>query len=223
MRFLRQTAAVAAKDLRLELRGRHAVGVVLPFAGTLLITLGLALGPGRALLEEAAPAALWLAVLFAAVLSVRAAYEAEGEDGALESVLLAPVDRAAVFAGKVLAVVLQLSVLQATVALLVVGLFGVSLGMGPSTLAAFGLGTVGLAAVGSLFGVLTESARAREAILPLLVLPLAVPVLIAATRTMALAQAGHGGEAASWLALLLVFDLVFLSAGSLLFGYLLED
>ncbi|HEX9311785.1 MAG TPA: heme exporter protein CcmB, partial [Actinomycetota bacterium] len=85
------------------------------------------------------------------------------------------------------------------------------------------LGTVGLAAVGSLFGVLSESPRAREAVFPLLVLPLATPVLVAGVKATELATTGPGGEAASWLGLLVAFDLLFLAAGTLVFGYLLED
>jgi len=79
--FLRQTVAVAAKDLRIELRGRYAIGAVLPFAGTLLVAFGLSLGPDRTLLQRTAPGLLWLAVLFAAVLASRRAYEGEAEDG----------------------------------------------------------------------------------------------------------------------------------------------
>src|SRR5207302_609751 len=120
-------------------RGRYSLGAVLPFAATLLIVFGLSLGPGRTLLQETAPGLLWLAVLFASVLSFRRAYESEGEDGALEGLLLAPFDKAAVFLGK------------------------------------------------------------------------------------ALAAAGRGGEASGWLGLLLAFDAVFLAAGTLVFGVLLED
>ena len=224
MTFLRQALAVASKDLRIELRGRHAAAVVLPFACTQLVAFGLSLGPGRTLLEATAPALLWLAVLFSAVLAFRGTYEAEGEDGALEGLLLAPVDRAAVFAGKAAAVVAQLLALEVVVVLLTAVLFGVSSAGSPLELAAaLALGTVGLAAVGSLFGVLTEAARAREAVFPLLVLPVTIPVLVAGVRATALVQAGHPADAASWLGLLLVFDVVFLSAGALLFGQLLED
>jgi heme exporter protein B len=165
-----------------------------------------------------------LAVLFASVLSFRRAYENEGEDGALEGLLLAPIDKAAVFVGKAAAVVVQLLALELVVIVLVSGLFGLSLGAEPLTLAAaFVLGTIGLAAVGSLFGVLSESPRAREAIFPLLVLPLATPVLVAGVKATELATSGRGGEAGSWLGLLVAFDLVFLSAGTLVFGHLLED
>lgn len=224
MTFLRQAAAVAGKDLRIEVRGRYALGAVLPFAGTLLIAFGLSLGPGRALLQQTAPGLLWLAVLFASVLSFRRAYEAESEDGAIEGLALAPVDRAAIFLGKASAVVLQLLALEAAILVLVAGLFGLSLGDAPLPLAAaFLLGTVGLAAVGSLFGVLEESARAREAVFPLLVLPLTTPVLLAGVKATALATTGHAGEAGSWLGLLAAFDAVFLAAGTLVFGYLLDD
>ena len=223
MSFVRQATAVALKDLRIELRGRHALSVVLPFAATLLIAFGLALGPGRTLLEETSPALLWLAVLFASVLLFRGAYESEGEDGALEGLLLAPIDKAAVFLGKAAAVALQLFALEVAVVILVTVLFGVSLGNAALLAGAFALGTVGLAGVGSLFGVLAESARARETVFPLLVLPVTIPVLIAGINAVALGRAGRGGDAVSWLALLLVFALVFLSAGILLYSELLED
>jgi len=81
--LVRESIAVAVKDLRIEIRGRYAMGTVLPFAGTLLIAFGLSLGPGRTLLGQTAPGLLWLAVLFASVLAFRRSYEAAGEDGAL--------------------------------------------------------------------------------------------------------------------------------------------
>ena len=222
MRLARESLAVAAKDLRIEIRGRYAVGTVLPFAATLLIAFGLSLGPGRTLLRETAPGLLWLAVLFASVLAFRRSYEAEGEDGALEGLVLSPLDRAAIYLGKAAAVVVQLWALEAFVLLLVAVLFDLPLGTAPLVVAAaFLLGTVGLAAVGSLFGVLTESARAREAVFPLLVLPLTVPVLIAGVKATAAATAGAG--VGSWIGLLIAFDLVFVAAGTLVYGSLLED
>jgi heme exporter protein B len=226
---LREARAIAAKDLRIEVRGRYALAAVLPFAATLLIVFGLALGPGRATLQTTAPALLWLAVLFASVLSFRRSYEAETEDGALEGLALAPIDRAAIFLGKAAAVAVQLLLLEAAVLALVVILFGLSIGSDPAVLiGAFVLGTVGLAAVGSLFGVLEASPRAREAVFPLLVLPLAVPVLLAGVKATAAATdpslvIGVGRSGWSWLLLLVAFDAVFIAAGTLVFGYLLED
>ena len=224
MSLARQTRLIAAKDLRIEVRGRYALGAVLPFAATVLVAFGLSLGPDRTLLQRTAPGLLWLAVLFASVLSFRRAYESEGEDGALEGLLLAPIDAAAVFLGKAVAVLVQLVILEAAILLLVIGLFGLSLGASPVTLAAaFVLGSAGLAAVGSMFGVLAESPRSREAIFPLLVLPLATPTLIAGVKATSLAAAGRGGSAGGWLGLLLAFDVVVVATGTLVFGQLLED
>jgi heme exporter protein B len=220
---LRQAIAIAGKDLRLELRGRHALGSLLPFAATLLIAFGFAFGPGRDVLDRIAPGLLWMAVLFASVMSARRAFQAETEDGALEGLLLAPIDKAAVFVGKATAIAVELIALAACVLVLVVLLFDLSLGDPLPSIAAFALGSVGLAAVGGLFGVVAEAARTREAIFPMLVLPLVTPVLIAGVRATDLATTGHGGEALSWLTLLLAFDVVFVATGILVFGYLMED
>jgi heme exporter protein B len=224
MTLFRQSAVVARKDLLIEARGRYALGAVLPFAGTLLIAFGLSLGPGRALLQQTAPGLLWLAVLFASVLSFRQSYQTEAEDGALEGLTLAPMDKASIFLGKAAAVTVQLLALEAVVLLMVGALFDLSLGTRPGLLAgAFVLGTIGLAAVGSLFGVLAESPRAREAIFPLLVLPVATPVLLAGIRATALATIGGSGSIGGWLGLLVAFDVAVLAAGTLVFGHLLED
>jgi heme exporter protein B len=223
MTFLRQAVAIAGKDLRIEVRGKHALGTLLPFAATLLVAFGFAFGPGRDVLERTAPGLLWMAVLFSAVMAARRSYQAESEDGALEGLLLAPVDKAAVFVGKAAAVALELLALVACVLLLVVVLFDLSIGTPLALAAAFALGAVGLAAVGGLFGVVAEAARTREAIFPMLVLPLVTPVLIAGVRATDLAATGRAGEAASWLGLLVAFDVVFVSVGVLVFGYLMED
>ena len=221
--FLRQAGVIARKDLRIEIRGRHALGAMVPFAATILIAFGFAFGPGRQVLERVAPGLLWMALLFSAVMASRRAYQVETEDGALEGLLLAPIDKATVFVGKTTAIAIELLVLTVAILVLVVLLFDLALAdLGPVVLA-FALGVVGLAAVGSLFGVVAEYARTREAIFPLLVLPLVTPVLIAGVRATDLATSGRAGEAASWLGLLAAFDVVFVSAGVLVFGYVMED
>jgi heme exporter protein B len=220
---LGQASVIARKDLVIEVRGRHALGTLLPFAATVLIAFGFAFGPGRDVLDRVAPGLLWMAVLFSAVIASRRAYQVETEDGALEGLLLAPIDKAAVFLGKAAAVTLELLALVLAVLALVVLLFDLPVGSPLLMVAAFVLGVVGLAAVGSLFGVVAESARTREAIFPILVLPLVAPVLIAGVRATDLAAAGRSSEVLSWLGLLAAFDVVFLSVGVLVFGYLLED
>jgi heme exporter protein B len=221
--FLHQATLIARKDLRIEIRGRHALTAMVPFAATILIAFGFAFGPGREVLERVAPGLLWMALLFSAVMASRRAYQVETEDGALEGLLLAPIDKATVFVGKTAAIALELLVLTVAVLALVVLLFDMAIAdLGPVVLA-FVLGVVGLAAIGSLFGVVAEYARTREAIFPLLVLPLVTPVLIAGVRATDLATSGRAAETASWLGLLVAFDVVFLSAGVLVFGYVMED
>lgn len=220
----RCTLAVALKDLRIETRGKEVLNSVVPFAATLLIVFGLSFGPDRAALAAAAPALLWLAVLFAGILSVKRSFEIEAEDEALDGLMLAPVDKAPVYLGKAAAVVVQLLFLEALTVLATAALFDVDLLGTPLILAAaFLLGTIGLAAIGTLFAAMTTRARAREALFPLLVLPVVVPVLVAGVRAAQLSVQGPRGEAGPWIALLAAFAVVAISTGTLIFEHLVEE
>lgn len=213
--------AVAGKDLRAEARSKYALGSVLPFAATMLLAFGFALGPDRVLLERAAPGLLWLAALFAAVDLFQRSYQAEADAGALDGLLLAPVHKGDIFLGKAVAAAVQVLVLLLGTGLIVVVLFGLNLARAPLLLLTAVLGVVGLSALGSLFGLLTVLGR-RQAALPVLVLPLVTPVLIAAIRATATLVEGSAGVA-GWLGVLAAFDAMFLAAGYLVFGHLLED
>ena len=216
--------AIAAKDLQVERRSRAALGAVLPFATTVLLAFGFALGPGRLLLVQTAPGLLWLAGLLAAVDLFSRSYQAEAEGGCLEGLLLSPVDRGAIYLGKAAAVAVQVGVLFAVTGALTVALFGLPLGPSPGLLAlTAALGIVGLPALGSLFGLLTALGRTRQAALPVLVLPLATPVLIAAIRATGLLSAGSTAQVAGWLGVLAAFDAALLATGYLVYGHLLED
>ncbi len=223
MNLLRQTVAVAMKDVRIESRGRHAFGAALPFVATMLFAFGLALGPGRSLLRSTAPGLMWLALLFAAVIAFRQAYRVESEDDAVEGLILSRIDAAAVFLGKAAAVALELLALETVVVLISLVLFDLSFVRQPLVfVAASVLGTIGLSALGSLLGLLAEAPRTGEGLLPLLILPLATPVLLAGVRSTAIASSGGAG-AGAWIALLLAFDLSLLSVGSIVFEHVLEE
>lgn len=216
--------AITVKDLKIEARGRYALVSVLPFAATMLLAFGFALGPGRTLLVQTAPGLLWLAALFAAVELFHRSYQAEADGGALEGLLLAPVDKGAIYLGKATAAAVQLLVLFAATMALVVVLFGLPIGPRPVLLAlTVVLGTVGLAALGSLLGLLAVAAKSRQAAIPLLVLPLVSPVLIAAIRATSLLSTGSTDQVGGWLALLVAFDAAFVATGFLVFAHLLED
>ena len=216
--------AIAVKDLRMEWRSKASLSSVIPFAATMLLAFGFALGPGRLLLIQTAPGLLWLAGLFAAVDLFHRSYQTEADRGALEGLLLSPVDRGAIYLGKAAAVAVQLAVLFTVTGALTVVLFGLPLGPSPGLLLLTAvLGITGLAALGSLFGLLTVLGRTRQAALPILVLPLVSPVVIAAIRATALLADGHTDQVVGWLGLLAAFDAAFLATGYLVFGHLLED
>jgi heme exporter protein B len=223
MRLARQSVAVAMKDLRIESRGRHAFGAALPFVATMLFAFGLAVGPGRSLLRATAPGLMWLALLFAAVIAFRQAYRVESEDDAIEGFVLSRLDPAAVFLGKAAAVTVELLVLETAVVVIMFALFDLSLVRQPVVfVGASVLGTIGLSALGSLLGLLAEAPRSGEGFLPLLILPLATPVLLAGVRSTAIAAAGGDG-AGAWIGLLLAFDLSILAVGSIVFEHVLEE
>jgi heme exporter protein B len=215
--------AVAEKDLRVEIRSRYAMGSVLPFAATMLLAFGFALGPNRLLLQQTAPGLLWLAGLFAAVDLFHRSYHGEAESGALDSLLLAPVHKGAVYLGKAIAAAAQVLVLVSVTAVMVALLFGLPLLRSPVLLLLTTLlGVVGLSSLGSLFGLLTVMGR-RQAALPILVLPLVSPVVIGAIRATATLAQGSTEGVAGWLGVLLAFDAAFLATGYLVYGHLIED
>lgn len=219
---IRVAFAIGAKDLRIETRGRNLFGTVLPFSMTLLIAFGLAFGPGVDRLSAIAPGLLWIAIVFAAVLVIRRAYEIEGENDALETFVLAPIEKAGLFLGKAGSTALQLIVLEAVLSVAA----AVLLGLSPDAhmfvfVAALQLGTAGLVLMGTLFGLAAHSQRAREALFPLILFPLITPVIVASIEAsqpdVPIAEAG------SWLLLMVAYDVLAAVLGCALFGFLLED
>jgi heme exporter protein B len=215
--------AVAQKDLLVEIRSRYALGSVLPFAATMLLAFGFALGPNRLLLQQTAPGLLWLAGLFAAVDLFHRSYRSEADTGALDGLLLAPVHKGAIYLGKTIAATAQVLVLMSATAVMVALLFGLPLLRSPLLLLLImTLGAIGLSSLGSLFGLLTVLGR-RQAALPILVLPLVSPVVIGAIRATSTLAQGSTDGVTGWLGVLLAFDAAFLATGYLVYGYLIED
>lgn len=217
--------AIARKDALAELRGRHATVSTLFFAAVVLLLFGFALGPDSARLAAAAPGLLWLAVVFAGILAVNRLHLLETDDGALEHLALYPVSRRAIYAGKALggfAVMLVLGVL-------VLGAVGVLFAVDIAAawlplLTTVVLGAAGIAAVGTFYAAVTVRLRAREVMLPLLMLPVLAPLLLASVKATGAALAGDPfGELAAWLQLLVAFDVIMVVAGAATYGYLLED
>jgi heme exporter protein B len=219
----RDTLLMAGKDLRIEARSRVALSQVAPFGLVALVMFAFALGPDRTLMAKGAPGLFWVAVLFCTVLAVQRSVSVESGDGARDGLRLSGIDPAGLFLGKSAAVGVQLLVLEAVLGVGVVLLYGVRIEVpwliGVSCL----LGTVGLAATGTLYGALSAGLRVRETLLPFLLLPIAAPVLLAGTRIWQAALAGGvPTDATPWLRLLAVFDAVYLALGVVIYGPIQE-
>ncbi|HEX2222114.1 MAG TPA: heme exporter protein CcmB [Candidatus Limnocylindria bacterium] len=217
--------AVARKDALAELRGRHAAVSTVFFAALVLLLFGFALGPDARRLAEAAPGLLWLALVFAGLLAVARLHELEAEDGSLEQLALYPVSRRALYAGKALAAAAAMLLLGALLTVAVAVLYGLDPAAGWLPLAVtVVLGAVGFGAAGTFYAGLTVRMRAREVLLPLLLLPVTAPLLLAAVKATAAALTGDPfGELVAWLQLLAAFDVVMLVAGAAAYGFVLED
>lgn len=217
--------AIARKDILAELRGRQAAVSTLFFAGLLLLLFGFALGPDPARLGELAPGLLWVAITFTGVLAVSRLHLIEAEDGALEQLALAPIPRKTIYAGKALAGAATMAVLTAVVIPLIGLLYAVDLTSAWLPLLFTGvLGSIGFSAVGTFYAALTVRMRAREVLLPLLVLPVTAPLLLAAVKATTAALSGDPfGELWLWVQLLIGFDVIMLVVCGATYGYLLED
>lgn len=219
----RDAVLVAGKDLRVERRSRVATNQVAPFAVLVLVLFAFALDPDRGVLQKASAGLFWVAVVFSALLAVQRSFSLEAGDGARDGLRMSGVDPAAIFAGKAAAVALQMVALEALLGGGVVILYSAAL-HGPLLLVSTCLlATVGLASAGTIYGALAAGLRVRETLLPLLLLPVLAPVLLAATRACEAALAGAPGEGWPWLRLLAAFAVCYTAFGVAAFGTLLEE
>jgi heme exporter protein B len=219
--------AVAAKDLRIELRSRVVTNQVLPFSGLVMVMFAFALDTDD-VLQRTAGGLVWLATLFSLFILVQRTFAVETYDGALDSLRVAGVNPQGIFIGKSLALFIQLLILESVLFVAAVVLYRVNVnGSGVVLLVTCVLcATAGLAFVGTLYGGLTAGARGRETLLPLLLLPVVAPVLICATRATESAFRSGGvtvGEGWPWVGVLAVFAAVFGLGGLLSFGSLIEE
>ncbi|MDQ1402225.1 MAG: heme exporter protein [Actinomycetota bacterium] len=219
----RDAALVAGKDLRIEARSRVTLNQVAPFAVLVLVLFAFALDPDRGILTRTAPGLFWVAVLFSSLLATQRSYAVEADDAGRDGLRLSGLDPAGIFLGKAAAVALELVGLQILLGIGIVVLYSAHL-HGPVLLLGTCLAaTAGLAAAGTVYGVLAAGLRVRETLLPLLLLPVVAPVLLAATRAWEAALSGAPGDGWPWLRLLAVFAVIYLAAGVLGYGPLLEE
>jgi heme exporter protein B len=218
--------AILRKDLRMEWRTKESVPAMTLFTITVYVLFHF--GLDRDTLDgELAAGVLWVTLLLASVIGVSRLFAAEREQGGIDALLLAPVDRTSLFLAKASALFLFLTAVEVVaVPAFALLLLGPSLGAAlPELLLILALGNLGLAAVGALVAALAAETRARELIVPLLLLPLVVPLLIACAQATEplLRQDGGPEELWRWLGLLTLYDVVFVLLSVAVFDFLLED
>jgi heme exporter protein B len=219
----RDAAVVGGKDLRVEMQSRVATMQVAPYAVLVLVLFGFAFDQNHALLSQAAPGLFWVAVLLCSLLAVQRSYAIEAADGARDGLRLSGLDPAGIFLGKAAAVAAQLAALEVILGFGVVVLFGTQL-RDPALLLLSALAaTVGLAAAGTVYGMIASGLRVRETLLPLLVLPVVAPVLLAATQCWMAALGTSSTDGWKWLSLLGSFAAIYLALGVLSFPTLVEE
>ena len=219
--FLRQLGAVYKKDLLLELREPQQFFSILLFGLLVLLLFSFALSVDPELMRKMAVGLFWLAVLFTSLLALEHSFDKETGDGQWEGLLLLGIDPKALYLGKMLANLSLVFILEIFLLPLMAILYDLSLS--PALLLVLVLGSLGIATLGTFYAGLTALFKEGQLLLPLLLLPMLVPVLLAAVKVMELTLA-HDlfGQQLAWLKLLIVFDTIFL-LGSLLFADQLFD
>ena len=223
--FARQLRALIWKEALVEARGRETVLAGVVFALLVLVIFNFAFDLRVENVAAVAPGVLWVTVTFAGVLGLGRAFARERDRRTLDGLLLAPVDRSALYMAKLVASFTSMLVVELVAVPAFIGLFNVSVNL-PLLVLGLLLGTLGLAGVGTLFAAIAAHTRAREVLLPLLLFPIQVPVILATVKTTGAAVRVPGTEppdVSQWLGLLVAFDALFLSLSVLLFEYVIEE
>jgi heme exporter protein B len=223
--FLGVALAVAGKDLRLELRTRATLLSAVVFAALVLVVFNFSRDPTAVAATDLAPSVLWVTVAFASVVAFNRAFTVEREHAALDGLRLSPAPRGALFAGKALANLAFVLLIEAVTVPLAVLFFDL-----PVATAGWGLplllllASIGFVAVGTLLSAMAVRTRFAELMLPVLLLPFMVPPLTAAAESTARLLAGRPlSEVLGWLRFLAVYDIVFVTLGLLLFGAVIDE
>jgi heme exporter protein B len=220
--YWRKVWAVARKDLLIELRSRDVLSSAVVFTLLVLLIFNFAIDLTGDVVRAVAPGVLWVTFIFAGMLTLGRTFARERERGALQGLMLAPIDRGALFVAKLLVNLILLGVVEVFALPAFVALYNLTVRPG-ALLAVVALGTLGFAGVGTLFAAVAANTRAREALLPLLLFPVLVPVIIGAVKATGESLPGANAAGPPWLGLLVAFDAIFLALGYVMFEYVIEE
>jgi heme exporter protein B len=225
MSYLRKVSAIVWKDIVAELRTKEMFSAMFVFAVLVIVVFNFAfdLRVSGERVRQVAPGALWVAFAFAGILGLNRAFVAEKDRGCLEGLLLAPVDHTAIYFGKMISTVLFMLIVEALMLPVFTAFFGVNL-FDLRLVFIIVLGTVGFASVGTILSAMTAQTRAREVLLPILLLPVAAPVLIAAVKaTSGILDGLTMAEISLWWQLLLAFALLYPAVAFMTFDFIVKE
>jgi len=223
MRFLRKVLVIVQKDVAVELRTKEMLSSMFVFSLLVIVIFSFAFELRVENVREVAPGVLWVTFIFAGMLGLSRSFVLEKDKGCLEGLLLCPVDRSAIYFGKMLGNVIFMTTVEAMILPIFSVLFNISL-FQPVLLLIVVLGTLGFAGVGTLFSAMAVHTRSREVMLPVLLFPVVLPAMIAAVKaTGGILDGQPVSEIAHWLRLLVVFDVVFFAISFMTFDYVVEE
>ncbi len=221
--FLRAVGAIAWKDLAAELRSRELFSAMMVFSLLVIIIFNFALELDISTRRSVTSGVLWVTFAFAGTLGLNRSLSIEREQGGLDGLLLAPVDRASIYFGKAISNLSFMLVVEAISLPIYSFLYGVNL-FRPALLGIIVLGSVGYTAVGTLLATMSVQTRTRDMLLPILLFPVVLPVLIAAVKASGGVLAADDASAIMpWVNLLIVYDVIFVAAAFMVFEYVVQE
>lgn len=222
--YLRKVAAIVGKDITAELRTKEMVSTMFVFSLLIIFIFNFAFDLRAENVQALAPGVLWVAIAFAGMLGLSRSFILERDRGVFDGLLLAPVDRSAIYFGKMIGNVLFIGLVEMIILPFFIILFNQSLEALPALSGVVILGTIGFAGVGTLFSAMAVHTRAREILLPIMLFPVVVPAMLSAVRlTSAVLDQTPFADVSHWLALLVAFDVIFVAASFMLFEFVVEE
>ena len=222
--YWRKVLAIVGKDVATEIRTKEMISAMFVFSLLIIFIFNFTFDLRTENVQTVAPGVLWVAITFAGMLGLSRSFVLERDRGVLDGLLLAPVDRSAIYFGKMIGNVLFISGVEIVILPVFIILFNQSAAALPPLCGVVILGTIGFASVGTLFSAMAVHTRAREVLLPIMLFPVIVPLLLSAVRlTSAILDNTPLAEVSHWLALLVAFDAIFIAASFMLFEYVVEE
>jgi heme exporter protein B len=221
--FLRAISAIVWKDLAAELRSRELLSAMLVFSFTVILIFNFALELDAKTRATVTSGVLWVTFAFAGTLGLNRSMAMEKDRGCMDGLLLAPVDRAAIYLGKTIGNLVFMLIVEAIVLPVYSILYNTNL-FNPGLILIILLGSVGYIAVGTLLSAMAVQTRTRDVLLPILLFPVAIPVFIAAVKgSTGFLQGLPMDEIMPWINLLIVYDIIFTAVAFMTFDFIVEE